>query len=254
MRLLFIALVFPFFLKSCTDKPTIKLKPHGKYMVEANFVDDSIIDGSAKYYLNAKLAFIISYKNGIRHGPSMNFHSNGKVYDSVNFTYGLENGYHYVYDSSGKLGYVDFYFNGHQFGPEIFYENDRVGSFYFMTFEKFSLYEASYDFRGIPINIKGELVNVFPYQANLNNQPASGVFSYFVHPPHPKVEYALVLKEPGSSKEILLKEFDRNLVFVDTVLPRAKDGSNYFMKVSIYDSSNRIKQIILSELIYNEAR
>ena len=241
-------------MASCNHDRKTELKSQGKYLVEANFVNDTIIDGPAKYYLDGKLAFITNYKNGIKHGPSINFHSNGKVYDSINFIYGRESGYHYVYDSSGKLGYIDFYFSGHQFGPQTFYENNRISSFYFTTFEKFSVYEELYDSKGRPSNTKGNLVNVFPYEVYSDGKLASGLFSYFIHPPHPKVEYALILKESGSTKEILLKEFERNLVFVDTVLPRTKDGSNYFMKVSIYDSSDKIRKIILNELIYNRTR
>src|SRR5882672_12013545 len=113
----------------------------GPFLVEGHFIDDSVMDGEMKYYNSmAKLVTVINYQKGIKHGASINYYLNGKTYDSIFFYYGLKDGFHYIYDSTGKLSYIDFYSKGHNFGPQFYYSNGKLEKYYYNEFEKEPIY------------------------------------------------------------------------------------------------------------------
>lgn len=240
MRYIFISCLLITFY-SCNEKKYSK-KQIGDYWVEANFIMDSIIDGEAKTYdIKGKLVSIINYSRGVKNGVYLNFHSNGKIYDSINFLNGLENGLHYVYDSSGKIGYIDFYLSGHQLGPEIFYKHGIISAFYFISFEKFEIFNALYDVFGILSTQKGHFINASIYQTNLNDTPAKGIFSYFIYPPTLNISYELISRDSLTEKEIIIRQFT-NQVFIDTVIEKEKNNSIYCIKGILKDSLNKEKK------------
>lgn len=225
-------------------------KKMGNYLIEANFIDDSIIDGKANTYnLDGRLLSATNYRNGIKHGLSINFFSNGKVYDSINFTNGLENGYHYVYDSLGLIGYIDFYLNGHQLGPEIFYKKGIVNSYYFTSFEKFEIYNALYDVNGKLSTHNDNFINASIYSTILGDVPANGIFCYFIYPPTLNISYELITRDSLNKKEFVIRKFE-NEVFMDTVIEKAKPNSVYCIKGILKDSLNKKEvKVFYDELI-----
>jgi len=237
-------------LCSCNDDGDLVRKKIGNAFVEAHFINDSIVNGEAKVYNSeGHIVSIQNYDCGIKNGVSINFHSNGKVYDSISFFDGLQNGYHFVYDSSGMLGYLDFYFYGHQLGPEVFYKNGIANSFFFTSFEKFEIFNVSYDSigrMGIP---QGKFINASVYRTKLNGNPAVGIFSYFIYPPTLAIQYKLVLRDSLTRQEIEVREF-QNSILIDTVLERPNANSVYCIKAIIRDSLGNSDKLFYEDLIH----
>ena len=248
MRYIFIFFLVGF-LCSCNDRHYIKKKVDD-YWIEANYINDSTIDGVAKTFNSEeRLISLNTYNQGVKNGISINFHSNGKVYDSINFFNGLENGSHYVYDSSGTLGYMDFYLYGHQLGPEVFYKNGIVSSYLFSSFEKFEIFKASYNSIGGLTTYKGNTINASIYHTNLNGNSALGIFSYFVHPPDFNIIYKLILRDSLTKNETEIRKFE-NEIFIDTIVKQPYIHSIYCIKAILKDSSNKPKKIFYEELIH----
>jgi hypothetical protein len=236
---------------SCTNTNTnYKKVTKGNFIVEGNFINDSVMNGMMNYYdiKNNKLTTQSYYQNGEKNGISINYYSNGKVYDSVFYSHGLEDGFHYIFDSLGNISYIDYYSKGHNFGPEFYYLNGRISEYYFNTFEKSSFYSVFYDSLGKVSKESHNLNFVNPYSVEIDGKPALGVFAYFLNPPHINISYSLYLKDSVLSKDILIQKFDNSKVYVDTVL-YLSNAISYYYKTEYFDSTNNKRKIIITKLM-----
>jgi len=224
-------------------------KKIGDKLYEAHFLNDSLIEGEAKIYKDDKLIAIEHYNHSVKNGPAISFYSKGNIYDSLSFSKGLENGYYYVYDSSGNLAYVSYYFNGLKVGPEIYYHNGKVRQYFFNSFEKANVYYNSYDSLGNRTESLGRPNNSVIYSAFKDGQLADGVFAFFVHPPRQNINYQLIERDSMSKKETVIKIF-HDEVFFDTILLRKNLQSSYFIKADVYDSVKTKRRLFYDQLNY----
>jgi antitoxin component YwqK of YwqJK toxin-antitoxin module len=222
-------------------------------LVEGIFKNDSIYDGVINFYSDkGDILASKTYTNGILNGSAKYFDPNGKVTDSMNFTYGMANGFHYVYRSDGKMEFMGYYANGFGVGPQIFYNNGTIQLFYFMNFEKTSIYEAHYDSAGRVDRFKGQILNVYPYNALLKGKDACGLFLFFIYPPSISIKYSLILKnDSGVQRQI--SKFNKSKVYLDTVLPIPPPRYRYYFVANVSDSLNSIDRVYVDELNYPDS-
>src|SRR4051794_11951347 len=82
------------FLVCCSGKSKFNRVQTNKFILEGYFSDTSKLEGLVKYFdLSGNLLSQINYKDGLKKGVSINYYSDGKVSDSVNFWYNKETGY-----------------------------------------------------------------------------------------------------------------------------------------------------------------
>lgn len=245
--------VFSTFLLSCSNNSASKSrKRYKEFWVESNFVEDKQFHGLTKFFdSNNKLQIVETYSHGLNMGPSVTYHSNGRVYDSVIYKNGYRNGYRYVFDSTGQLSYQEYYSLGRKLGPQIFFFNGLVTDYNYNSFDKKNLYSYYSDSSGNKIGRKGELMTLTPYYTYNNGAMQKNIFAYLVRPPKISVTFELVARDPIDQKEYSLRTFDEQ-VYVDCHVPSNGYKLVYFIKASLYDSLEAKQQVQYSELVYRE--
>lgn len=231
-------------LLSCKEK-------QGRQLPEKYLKTDTILDGKVRTFDPYKrLVSIAYYKNGVKDGISVNYHSNGNVYDSTIYKNNLKNGKRFVFDSSGTLRFTDYYFYGHQLGPSEFYDNGKISRFIFSSFEKFKIYSGKYNKEGKIISSEGRLINASLYTTKLEGIPYCGIFCYFINPPNIDLTYQLIFRDTNNIlKEILLKTF-KDQIFIDSTLPFPQKNYIYSIKGIEQDSLGKERKIFYEDLIY----
>jgi hypothetical protein len=220
-----------------------------KRTVEAYYIDDTVMHGVAKYFaLTGYLESKITYKNGIKDGPAINYYPNGGLWDSSYYVNGLKCGSHFVFDSLGRLVYQDFYFNGHRLGGQVFYQNSKLKKYVFSNFEKLQLYEGLYDSVGSLFRYGGEIVNANLYYAQKDGVPGIGVFAYFLNPPNVDIKYTIGLIEDKTDDKKELAVYYKKGEFIDTIMEEPHLGWNYYVAADYNDSINKYHKIFLTVL------
>jgi len=235
-------------LIGCNNDNDVTKKMVKNKIIESNFINDSIYHGVTKIYdSNYHLESKITFSRGIRNGESVNYYMNGKISDSSFYRAGLKNGYNYVFDSTGQLIYINYFFYGHQFGEEFFFRNYRPYQYIFKNFEKKNIFSCGYDSIGI-FAYSGEIINATIYGTTVNKMPNYGLFAYFLNPPHVQIIYSLgvIQQKTNTNKKILV--FDNKKFFIDTILSIPPVGWKYYISAEYNDSLNNLKKTYISTL------
>jgi hypothetical protein len=239
-------LIFVIILISCSNQESVQKKEVGNKIVESNFIEDSIFNGPTKYYnLDGRLESLIYYSRGIKNGIGLNFHHNGKVHDSSNYYNGLENGWHYVYDSTGQLTFRDYFFFGQRIGEEIHYRNGKPLEFSFSNLEKKKLYSCGYDSIGL-VGFSGNILNVSSYSIYIDGVKRQGIFTYLIFPPTINIKYSLGLINEATNQKSELFQLNSFGFFKDTLLPLPKNGWKYYVAVDYEDTVNKSEKVFIN--------
>lgn len=234
-----------------SDKSGVKIKKidlHNR-IIEAPFIDDSVMHGLAMYYTyKGSLESKITYKNGVKNGLAVNYYPNGSLWDSGYYVNGLKHGHHFVFDSLGSLVYQDYYFNGHRLGGQVFFLNSKLSRYVYSNFEKEQLYEGLYDSVGSIYRYGGEIVNANLYYAKKDDKQGVGIFSYFLNPPNVDIEYSIGLIENNTNKKRELVRFYKSREFIDTIVDLPLPGWYYYVAADYNDTSNSYRKIFLTVL------
>ncbi|HYJ64253.1 MAG TPA: hypothetical protein VEV62_10950, partial [Parafilimonas sp.] len=100
----------------------IKKKKIGNDLVEARFIDDTLIDGTAKFFdMNGNIESKANFLRGLKNGYAVNYYKNGVMKDSMYYINNLLNGFFYSFDSLGVLLFKGNYFHGLSVGDQYFY-------------------------------------------------------------------------------------------------------------------------------------
>lgn len=222
-------------------------------IVEGYFTNDSIVNGEFKYYSHAGyLDSKITFLNGEKNGVAINYYPNGNIWDSSIYKNGFKHGHHYVYDSLNKLIYKDYYFYGQSLGGQVFYKKNRINRYVFNNFEQQQLYEGLYDSTEVLYRYGGEIINAHLYQANNNNIPNYGVFSYFLNPPNVTIKYTLGLIEDETDDRKEISDFNNDRVFLDTILPEPSPGWSYYIAADYNDTISKYRKVFLTVLKWKQ--
>jgi hypothetical protein len=239
-------------IRCSSNEDSTQRKKVGKYFVEAKFVDDSVIDGKAKYFRENKiLDATITFSNGIKNGEAVNYFSNGKVRDSVMYYFGLKEGFHVVYDQNGQMKYKDFYYKDHALGPQYYFINDTLERFIFNDFEMREIFSCVYDSGHIINNTRGEILNVSNYDVIFDNVHKYGIFIYAIQPPGTNIKYAIGLIDKDQKKKNELFSLDTRKIFLDTVLNKPPAGWDYYVSADYKSIENDEKKIYITILKFS---
>jgi len=225
-----------YFLLSCKD--SIDSRILGDNIVEAKFINDTSIDGKAKYY--SKLGILEAYytfKNGDKNGDAVTYHENGKILDSMNYSNGLLNGQLYKFNTLGQLQFTKMYYYGIEVGDHSFFKNGKIYDYYFNSFDQKQIIYSRYDslqkcdsliFNAYPLITRGVLDR---------ENPAIKIFIYFPHPPDFKVVYTMgYIDEQKKRQGEFILNSDR--LFLDTTLKVPTIKLNYFLSVDYVSKSH----------------
>ena len=94
-------------------------------MLVINYNDENVKDGeSVTYWQNGNPSDILTYKNGVLHGPFKAFNSKGKVQLTAMYENGLLEGHYKTYHADGELHTHRFYTKGEINGIDIINEKE----------------------------------------------------------------------------------------------------------------------------------
>ncbi len=244
--------VFIFILISCSNNENHSRKKFNGYLVESNFIGDTMLDGLTKFYNDKSILQQAEYySHGIKIGPSLSYHSNGKVYDSVNYINGYKSGYRFVYDSTGQLGRKEYYFLDRKMGPDIFFQGNIITSYDFTAFEKNALYNHVSISLDSQVKRKGELFHCTPYQKYDGDSLNNYVFVYLIRPPKMSITYEIVARNSENKNESHLA-YLVNDAFADTLISYSEDRRIFFIKIDFFDSLEQKHQLHYRELVFKQ--
>lgn len=236
----------------CSPKSERRItrKRLGRQFIVASFIGDTVIDGTAKYYnVNNKLESIVEYKNGIKHGPALNFYQSGIVRDSVYYRDGLRHGKAFTYDSSGNLSGISNYFYGVSMGDNVlFSKTGQPQEYFFSDFYSNTLYSCYYDMQGRCKLGKSELSAITNLVTGLSGETKLNVFFYLPQPPNLSTTFTIGLL---NEKNIKMNEFPIQVngrSFIDTTLLQPREGFRYFISTHTMNMKDSINQVIVNEL------
>ena len=249
-RILPLYLFICFIFIACSNRQSAKRKKFKKYYVEANFINDKIIDGEARFYDSAGILYNVSnYQNGKKNGVFINYYPNGNISDSVRYISDKEFGYWVHYDSMGNNEYGNYYYYGLQFGPELFFKGNKFHKFMFSDLNRRVLVEYYYDSKkGVDTNI------LFKMQFTLNavvfeNKQVLSLFGYLPILPHTIQKYAIGL----TTKDHVVKELSpitgRNFL-IDTLLPLPPAGWHYYVSCNLKANNDSLNRFYIDEYMY----
>lgn len=248
MRSLILILIV--FISFGCSKSKYEKKKIGGQIIEANFINDSLINGIAKIYdSEGKLLAQTSFINGIKNGPSVTFYENGKIKDSLNYSNDLLNETAFKYDSSGFLLFKRTNYYGIDMGDNSFYNNGKLEEYYFTNFERKQLVSCKYDSAGRCYKL---MFNAKPLVSSVlleKQTPAIQLFMYVPHPPSFEVIYKLG-QVNSQNKKINETILNSNRLFIDTTLITSQKDLTYFISVDYRIlSTDSTANILLEKLV-----
>ncbi len=180
-RILAASIMLPL-IWSCNEY-SVKRKKIGNDWIEAQFINDTIIDGHAKFYnCSGDLVAQCNYRMGKKEGYSVRYYKNGQTKDSVNYSDNLLNGEAFKFDANGKLLYQATNFYGLNMGDHSSYINGKVSEYYFDNFEKKQLVNCRYDSLGRCDSLAFHAIPIITSGLIENKIPAVNFFAYLPHP------------------------------------------------------------------------
>jgi hypothetical protein len=169
---------------------------------EGRIGPDTVYDGPIKFY-DAKANRLIeegNYVNGIKSGTDIIYNRNGTIASKAGFADGKQNGYSFLFDTSGNLVQKTYSYYGLNVGASVNYSNDSVKEFYFYGLDENVLMYLNYD------SIKGKKLGEIQsklfffhdtyYQPYHNQGTYQDLKSFFVYTPNPPkfdFKYSFVL-------------------------------------------------------------
>lgn len=251
-RLICIFICFSISIVGCISKEKMKRISVGEYDMEGEFINDSIPNGLIKYYLPKTNILVASkeFVNGILNGKSTNYHES-RVIQIVNFKFGSENGFGYIFDSSNSfLIQKSYYLMGKRIGPS--YSYDSIGnlmSFEFKNFENEVLF--SVDCNSIAGKCYSDdlekLENLNVNESIFNNERRLRVFLYLIYPPKNEVSYQFKyfdkFEKVLDSISIPKREAQ---IYWEQYLSYPTDGQKLALVVNRYDSVIKKSQTMIT--------
>ena len=228
------------------DGQTLR-KKEGNDIIEANFINDTIIDGVAKYYRNENLISVVTYRYDSKFGPAINFYDNGKKKDSMNYINGLLNGNVFHYNIDGKVDRVVSYYYGLLAGDNSLYSSGRPVEYSYRDFNSNILFACSYDSLGRCKVGKFGIKAIINTILDDDDAPAAKVFLYLVKPPNLNTTYQIgLINDKNEIKKQSLLRNDR--LFLDTILYRPESGWNYCISTHFENQADSINKLFIERL------
>jgi antitoxin component YwqK of YwqJK toxin-antitoxin module len=228
-----------------------KRKEIGGEIVEANFLNDTLIDGVAKYYDKESSTLVrkVCYRQGQKDGLSVIYRENGSIYDSLNYSNNILNGPRYIFDDSGRLSFGQNYYHGVSIGGQYFFNKGVAKRYVYSDFEKKQLYEVLYDSVGAPYKYGGEIINANLYKVTVDGDSTFfGIFVCLLRPPNISINYSIGVTNEKTKEDKYLGNINGQREFIDTVLKAPGRESNYFISADYNDTLNKYHKVFMTVL------
>ena len=233
---------------ACNNKPEIQQRTVGEYLVEANFKNDSTINGIAKFFDGSgRIVSKVNYIDGIKFGLAVNYYLNGKISDSMYFFNGLNSGYKYRYDTTGSLQSISYDYYGLRMGPQIIFERGKTSKYYYISFGKEDLIDCDYDSTGLFDELTYFTTKPSIAQVLREENQMLELFAYLPNPPNCKVKYSVGLTNYDKVTKQLFS-VDNNRILIDTLLPYPEKGWNYYVSSQIQNNTGTVNKLFLEEV------
>jgi hypothetical protein len=235
------------FVCACQNRNGLKRIDKGKYIVEAIFSKDSIMNGNSSYYSKeGKLLNTTMYKDGMKNGISINYFPNGLVSDSVEFKCGKEVGYWRYFDVAGKKQYADYYYYGLQYGPELIYESDKLHKFLFSDLNRKVIVNCFYNSLGNLDSIGWFSMNFVVLDKLFDNKPVKNLFAYLPDIPGATQSFSIgtTNKEHQDSAICSVRGHD---FIIDTIMPLPSSGRFYYIACKLKTEGDSINKVFIEE-------
>jgi hypothetical protein len=150
----------------------------GNVQSEINYINDTIMDGVAKYYyINKKLKDEIYFTNGLKNGFHKHYTQEGSLVSIIEFREGLQEGYTYWYYPNGNLESKSFWLKGKIFGDAYYYYNTGIlESYRSFDFQMNNRYLIKYDSNGLKIREEGNILGQFLLEGKFDSVPVNKPF------------------------------------------------------------------------------
>ena len=250
MRNLIKYLLIPIIFIGCSSKnQKLQKKKLGDFLVEGQFLNDSTLNGKAKFFtLDGKLFSEVTFNNGLKNGPSLYFDKGGYKIDSTNYKYGMANGYRYSFDKNGNISYVDYFYMGLNVGPVIRLKEGVTEEYNFIDFNNNHLVDCEYDSLGQVIALKAYATNATIARKIFRGEKMIDFFAYLPRPPGLKIKHTIGITNAEQQDETLFEIKYNNQIFFDSILPYPKDGYHYFISSNIENGDRKINKVIIEEV------
>jgi antitoxin component YwqK of YwqJK toxin-antitoxin module len=197
-------------LFSCTQKRVdnksyiITKDGLGNIQSEINYINDTIVNGTAKYYYkNGKLNDEINYVNGLKNGIHKHYSEDGVLESVINFKNGLQDGYAYWYFKNGKVESKSFWLKGKSFGDAYYYySSGLLESYRSFDFQEHNRYLIKYDSNGLKIKEEGTVLGQLLLDADFNAVPLNKSVTLRIS----------VATPPNTNTKVLLNEMKRDML------------------------------------------
>lgn len=238
-------------LNGCTSKngESIRIFHEGSYTIKSRFVNGRS-NGKTEYYdSSGQLTGIINYRDDEKWGISKHFYPNGAVSDSVEYVCDKEQGYWRHYDQSGTPTHFSFFYFGLQFGPDLWYDKDKVlRNYYFLNFERQPIAECTYDRYGhLDSIIKMEPTVIFD-ERNKNGIPVYKFFAYLPRIPLTEEAYSIGIID-GNRVTRKLCDIEGSNFLIDTMLAAPPPGYHFYLACDLKANKGKFEQTIMVEAI-----
>ena len=244
-------LVMLFFNVGCGNSGSKVRKMKDGFILEGNFIDDSIPNGVIKFYnFNGKLHSIKKYERGVLNGESLIYFDNGSIYNMVTFENGKEIGYRQVYDTLSNLIYKSNFYYGREIGHVFSYDSaNNVLEYSFNNFEDEILYYCSYDTEKkryvYPSN--DHLIVANTSEATASGQHGINVFVYLFKPPKLRLNYSIVYLDKADSIVDAFPISSKSFFYIN-FFEKKSDSLKLAVMLNRYDTLSMNEEIIIKYL------
>ena len=243
-HLIVLAIIF----LSCNEK-RIKIERIKNFTVQASFLDHNVIDGKARYFDSlGRLVNISTFSKGIRNGVNINYYPNGIVSDSVEYIFDKENGYWTYFDTSGIIGYSDYYYFGLGFGPTTWYENGQLQKYQFRDFNHKVIAEGKYTEHSKLDSIQGFHMNLCVTKVSKEGGKFCDLFGYLPEFPNTEQIFSIGLTNKNQ-RESQICAVKGKYFFIDTLLPIPPQNWFYYLGCHIRANGGAINKFFIEEVL-----
>jgi hypothetical protein len=196
---------------------------------------------------NNNLINITYYYNEKMNGSCINYYPNGKISDSGYYKDNLTDGYWTFFDSLGSKTYSNFYYKNLEYGPQLWYSENVLHKFNFLTFDKKTLVSITY-------NKTGDFDSLISFNMGLNiykkNDHRYNLFAYLPKIPNTNQFFAIGIRNKLNTKELYPVSGD--IFLIDTLLVPPPEGWNYYLSCHIQSKYKYYNKIFMEQYVFDK--
>ena len=187
--------------------------PEGHIKSEIPYINDTIIDGTAKYYYYPTdiVKDEIEFNNGVKEGWHKHYKEDGTLESKVQFSNDVQDGETYWYYPDSKIKEHTHWVMGKQYGSaKYYYPNSKLKTYNAIDFYDNTLYVLRYDEQGNKVQDDGVVFSPeYGYVPHRDSMPINGeTFIQIAVAEPPDTKTTIRMGELGKElKELEIKRY-----------------------------------------------